>query len=251
MSWRFLGLILSAVTVVYGQWDYRAAGVPRTADGKANLSAPAPKTAWGTTDFSGVWQTDAKYNTDLAADLPKDAVPMLPWGKALYDERQRTHGATDPEGFCLPPGIPRANGVPFPIKIVQTPPLLLVLFETRTTFRQIFLDHHRPVKDPQPTWMGYSTGQWDGDTLVVETVGFNDKTWLDDVGHPHSDQLRVTERFRRPNFGHLFVDITITDPVAYSKPWTVTQEFLLQADDELLEYVCGENNLDPPHLVSK
>jgi hypothetical protein len=251
MKGKILWALLSFAMAAQAQWEYRAAGIPRTADGKPNLSAPAPKTAWGTIDFSGVWQTDSKYNLNLAADLPKDAVPMTPWAQALYDERQRTNGATDPEGFCLPPGIPRVNGVPFPVKIVQTPAVAIVLYETRTTFRQVFLDNHKVIRDPNPTWMGYSTGKWDGDALIVETVGFNDKTWLDDVGHPHSEELRVTERWRRPNFGHMVVDITITDPVAYTRPWTVTQEFVLAADDELLEYVCGENNVDPPHLVSK
>ena len=243
-------MLVCAITA-QGQWAYRAAGIPRTGDGKPNLAAAAPKTAWGAVDFSGVWRTDSKYNLNLAVDLPPGTVQMTPWGQALYDERQRTKGATDPEGFCMPPGVPRVNGVPFPNKVVQTPAVIVVLYETRTTFRQIFLDNHAVIKDPNPTWMGYSTANWDGDVLIVETVGFNDKTWLDDVGHPHSEQLRVTERWRRRDFGHMVVDITITDPVAYLRPWTVTQEFLLAPDDELLEYACGENNVDPPRLAGK
>jgi hypothetical protein len=176
---------------------------------------------------------------------------MLPWGQALYQQRQSNQGKDDPEGFCMPPGVPRVSGVPFPEKIIQTPSLVVILYETRTTFRQIFLDSHAVVHDPQPTWMGYSTGKWEGNTLVVQTVGFNDKTWLDDDGHPHSDAMRVTERFRRPNFGHMLIDITIDDAKTYAHPWTVTEEFQLSVDGELLEYVCNENNLDPPHLVGK
>jgi hypothetical protein len=234
-----------------GQWVYHAPDIPRTKDGKADLAAPAPRTPSGTVDLSGIWQTDLRYNANLAADLAADAVRMLPWGQALYEERQKNAAKDDPEGFCLPAGVPRISGVPFPEKIIQTPTLIVILYETRNTFRQIFLDSHSIAQDPQPTWMGYSTGKWDGDTLVVETTGFNDKTWLDDDGHPHSDQLHVTERFRRPNFGHLLIEITVDDPTAYAHPWTATEDFLLNADGELIEYVCNENNLDLPHLVGK
>ena len=233
------------------QWSYRDPNAPRTKDGKPDLTAPAPRTAFGMVDLSGIWQTDLRFNFNLAADLKADAVPMLPWGQALYQERQDNAGKDDPEGFCMPAGVPRIGGVPFPQKIIQTPTVVVILYETRSTFRQIFLDRHTVVRDPQPTWMGYSTGKWEGDTLVVETTGFNDKTWLDDAGHPHSDALRVIERFRRPDFGHLLIEITIDDPKAYARPWTVTEQFLLDADTELIEYVCNENNLDIPHLVGK
>ena len=250
--------LAAALLITYGvplsaaaQWVYRSPTAPRTASGAVDLSAPAPRTASGTVDLSGIWQTDIKFNANLAADLKPDEVPMRPVARALFDQRQDNLGKDDPEGFCLPPGFPRVNGVPFPTKIIQTPALVVMLYETRTTFRQIFLDAHMLAADPQPTWMGYSTGKWDGDTLVVQTVGFNDKTWLDDAGHPHSDAMRVTERIRRPDFGHLVVEITIDDPAYYTRPWTVTQEFTLTADGELIEYVCNENNLDVPHLVGK
>lgn len=217
-----------------------------------NINAPAPRAPGGTVDLSGVWQTDIKFNANLAADLRPEDVPMLPAARAVYDQRQQNLGKDDPEGFCLPPGVPRVNGVPFPIKIIQTPSVVVFLYETRTTFRQVFVDSdHTLAADPQPTWMGYSKGRWEGDTLVVETVGFNDKTWLDDAGHPHSEAMRVTERYRRPDFGHLFVDITIDDATSYERPWSVTQEFRLVADGELLEYVCNENNRDIEHLVGK
>jgi hypothetical protein len=245
-------IVTLAMLLGGAQWSYRDPNAPRTKDGKPDLFAPAPRTAYGTVDLSGIWQTDVRFNFNLASDLPPDAVKMSPWGQALYQQRQANMGKDDPEGFCLPAGVPRISGVPFPQKIVQLPNLVLILYETRTTFRQIFLDReHRLVDDAQPTWMGYSTGKWEGYTLVVETTGFNDKTWLDDAGHPHSDALRVIERFRRPDFGHLFVEITIDDPKAYERPWTVTQEFLINSDNELIEYVCNENNLDIPHLVGK
>jgi hypothetical protein len=237
---------------VSAQWRYRDPSAPRLADGTIDVKAPAPRTASGTVDLSGIWQTDLKYNFDLAADLKPGEIVMLPAAQALFSERRGTNGKDDPEGFCLPPGFPRVNGVPFPQKIIQLPGTVIILYETRTTFRQVFLDsNHTLTNDPQPTWMGYSRGRWDGDTLIVETTGFNDKTWLDDAGHPHSEQMKVTERFRRPSFGQLLVDITIDDPRSYAKPWTVTQAFQLIADGELIEYICNENNLAPPHLVGK
>ena len=246
-----IALMLALAGSVSAQWRYRDPTAPRLPDGRVNVNAPSPRTPAGTIDLSGIWQTDTKYNFNLAADLKPGDVMMLPWAQALYAERQDNNGKDDPEGFCMPPGFPRVNGVPFPQKIIQLPGSIVILYETRTTFRQIFLDSHTLNADPQPTWMGYSKGRWDGDTLVVETTGFNDKTWLDDAGHPHSEQMTVTERFRRPSFGQLLVDITVEDPKAYAKPWTVTQAFQLIADGELIEYVCNENNLAPPHLVGK
>src|SRR5215212_3583547 len=251
LSIAAIALVLIAFTGTSGaQWLYNNPAVPRTSDGKPDVKAPAPRTAWRTVDFSGIWQTDLKYNADLAADLKPGEVMMSPAGRALFDERQDNLGKDDPEGFCLAPGVPRVNGVPFPQKIIQTPSLVVILYETRTTFRQIFLDaQHTLPGDPQATWMGYSKGRWDGDTLVVDTNGFNGRTWLDDAGHPQSERGRVIERIRRPDFGHLYAEITIDDPSMYVKPWTVTQEFRLVPDGELIEYVCGENNVDIPHLV--
>ena len=226
------------------QW----ANVPRA---KTNLAAPAPRTRDGKPDLSGVWQTDIKFNTNLAADLDPAAVPMTRWAKGLYDQRQANNAKDDPEGFCLPPGVPRVNGVPFPEKIFQMKDVIVILYETRATFRQIFLDGRKPVTDAQPSWMGYSTGRWEGDVLLVETTGFNDKTWLDDDGHPHSENLHVQERFRRVDMGHLSIEITIEDAKAYTHSWAVTEVFHLQPGNDLLEYVCLENNLDPQHLVGK
>ena len=245
-------VFVALTCTVSAQWRYRDPSAPRLPDGKVDVKAPPPRTASGTVDLSGIWQTDIRYNFNLGADLKPDDIVMLPGAQALYAERRDNNGKDDPEGFCLPPGFPRVNGVPFPQKIVQLAGTIVILYETRTTFRQIFFDsNHTLANDPQPTWMGYSKGRWEGDTLIVETTGFNDKTWLDDAGHPHSEQMKVTERFRRPSFGQLLVEITIDDPKVYAKPWTVTQAFQLMADGELIEYICNENNLDVPHLVGK
>ncbi len=227
-------------------------GIPRSANGKPDLRAPPPRTSDRKPDLSGMWLSNLKFNTDLAADLKPDAVPMTPWGKALYDERVANHSKDDPDGYCLPSGVPRTTAAGgLPERIIQTANEMVILHESKTVFREIFLDGRTVQKDPQPTWMGYSTGTWEGDALVVRTTGFNDRTWLDDVGHPHSEALRVTERYRRPDYGHLFIDITVEDPKAYSRPWTVTEELRLDAEGDLIEFVCNENEQDVKHLVGK
>jgi hypothetical protein len=162
-----------------------------------------------------------------------------------------TLGKDDPNNFCLPSGIPEKDAVTSPWKIVQTPGLILILYESRTIFRQIFTDGRKLPQDPNPSWQGYSVGHWDGDTLVVETAGSNGKAWLDTNGHPVTDALHVTERFHRKDFGHMDLQITIDDPKAYTKPWTVTENPTLQPDTELLEYICEENNRDVGHFVGK
>jgi hypothetical protein len=238
------------------QWlNYPTAGVPRTRDGKPNLSAPAPKTADGKPDLSGVWQADGQtYFFDLAAGLkPEDVVPQ-PWAKALQKQYEDNLHSDDPLARCLPHGVPRinTNGL-FPFKIVQTPGLIVILYEQLNQFRQIFLDGRTLAKDLNPAWLGYSTGRWDGDTLVVETSGFNGKAWLDtQKGRPASDALHVTERFRRKDFGTLELVATIDDPKAFTKPWTTTvQKSFLQLDTDLLEFICNENEKDAPHMVGK
>jgi hypothetical protein len=244
------GILFFIASSAFAQWTKsRDPNVPRTAEGKLNLTAPAPRTADGKPDLSGMWLSNIKFNFDLAADL-KEGVPMTPWAKALFDERTKTFSRDDPENSCLPDGVPRywAAGAT-PSRIVQTPGMIVVLYEIKTMFRQIYMDGRTLRSDAPPSWLGYSTGKWEGDVLVVRTSGFNDKTWLDDNGHPHSESLVVTERFRRPDFGHLFIDITIEDPIAYTRPWTVTEDFRLDADNDLLEYVCNENERDLIHTV--
>ena len=246
-------LLLSALPCL-AQWDnHRAAGIPRTPDGKPDLNAAAPKTPDGKTDFSGLWQGPPPpgYLLNIAKDLKPGELVMLPWAQNVYNQRRATEGKDDPHGYCIPSGVPRSYTPPYPFKIVTTPKLVIVLFEAVQGYRQIFVDDRSLPRDPNPTWTGYSVGRWEGDTFVVETSGFKEGAWLDNEGHPGSDALHVTERFHRKNFGHMDVKVTINDPKAYAKPWTVTLPFSLFPDDEIIEYVCNENNRDLPHLVGK
>jgi hypothetical protein len=220
-----------------------------------SLSAPAPRSADGKPDLSGVWQADGQtYFFDLAAGLKPEDVVMLPWARALQQQREDNVHADDPLARCEPHGVPRinTNGL-FPFKIVQTRALVVLLYEQLNLFRQVFLDGRTLEADVNPTWLGYSTGRWDGDTLVVDSRGFNDKTWLDtQKGRPASDALHVVERFRRPKFGDLEVVATIEDSKAYAKPWTTTtQHFKLQPNTDLLEFICAENEKDRSHMVGK
>src|SRR5215472_7436907 len=170
----------------------------RLPDSKANLTAPAPRRADGKPDLTGIWLAPgAKYLTNLAADYKPGELPMQPWAEALTNERKTgAHAAEESQANCLPPGLPRINNTPNPFKIYQEPNAVVILYEAFNVYRQIFLDGRQPVGDANPTWLGYSTGKWDGDTLVVDTTGFNGKTWLDQMGHPTTEAL-VTERFRR------------------------------------------------------
>lgn len=234
------------------QWlNYKTPGTPRLADGKANMSAPAPRTPDGKADITGLWITDGRYVADIAKDLKPGSVPYQPWAEALYQKRRANESKDDPTGHCIPGGVPRSDAVPYPFKILTLPGEMLVLYEAVHSYRQIFTDGRPLPKDPNPTWMGYSIGHWDGDTMVVETAGFNNYGWLDNDGKPATDALHVTERFRRKDFGHLEIQATIDDPKAYTKPWTVTLPYVLMPDTELLEYICDENNKDVQHLVGK
>ena len=231
--------------------------VPRTADGTPDLAAPAPRLPSGRPDLSGVWQPIKTYSRDLADDLvPAEGsaapeVPFLPWAQAVAEERaDGSHSREDPPALCLPQGVPRLGGAPAPWKIVHDEDLVVVLYEAFTLWRQIFLDGRRLASEVNPTWLGYSTGTWDGDTLVVETRGFNGKAWLDQVGKPSTERLRTVERYTRTDYGHLEIDITIDDPGAYERPWTVKQHATLLPDGELLEFICNENNKDVQHLPS-
>lgn len=227
--------------------------IPRTADGKPNLAAPAPRKLDGKPDLAGVWIVPGpKYLQNLAADLKPGDVPMQPWAAALTKERSTgAHAAEESDANCLPQGVPKINVTPVPFKIVQNQDEVIILYEAFGIYRQIFMDGRELPKDPNPSWMGYSVGKWDGDALVIDTSGFNGKTWLDQVGHPATDALHVTERIRRPDFGHLKIDVTIDDPKAYTKPWTVHLQFLADPDTDLIEYVCSENEKDLHHLVGK
>jgi hypothetical protein len=245
-----LALSLSAGSAA-AQWTgVPQSGVPRTPDGKPNLSAPAPRLPDGKPDLSGIWEPDGnKYVRNIAADLKPEDVPFQPWAKALFESRaDGSHSREDPDANCLPQGVPKIGAAPAPWKIVHSSGFIVVVYEAFNLWRQIFLDGRRPVPDPNPTWMGYSSGKWEADTLVVDTRGFNGKAWLDQLGRPSTDALHVIERFRRKDFGHMEIRITIDDPKAYTRPWDVMQAVHLLPDTELLEFICNENNRDLDHL---
>jgi hypothetical protein len=241
------------------QWvNYKVPGTPRTQDGKPDLTAPARKAADGKPDLSGVWITKSDYFKDLATDLKPGTIQMLPDAAAIQHERETNDHKGDFMAACMPPGVPRMDTsndgeALHPFKIVQTPALVVLLYETssNSTFRQVFLDGRPLPKDPNPAWLGYSVGRWEGNTLVVETSGFNGRAWLDTFkGHPQTDAGRVTERFTRRDFGHMEIQITIEDPKAYAKPWTVTLPYTLLADTDLIETYC-ENEKDHDHMGLK
>jgi hypothetical protein len=210
--------------------------------GKAVPSGPAPRTPDGKPDLQGVWTPANFSNSGGPFDLQ-------PWAAALLKERRDNLSKEDPEGFCLPAGVPRIS--PFPQKTIQTPAVLVILEEGNVhSYRQIFLDGRPHAKEDQ-LWMGDSIGKWDGDTLVADTVGFNDKTWLTGQGVPHTDQLHVVERFSRPDLGHLQIDITLEDPGAFTKPHSFQRIYNLMQNTDLLEYVCNEFNIDKDHLYGK
>jgi hypothetical protein len=247
-----MGLALAAILAapLSAQWlDTPTTGVPRGADGKPDLSAPAPKAADGHPDLSGVWMPNTRSLQDLAADMKPGEVPYQPWAEQVFKERANgARGKDDPAAKCVP-GMPKLIVLPYPYKIFQLPGVTVILYEGFTTFRQIFTDGRELPKNPQPSWIGYSVGKWEGDTFVVDTTGINETTWMDNAGRPHSDALHTVERYRRRNFGTLDVTLTIDDPKAYSHQWTVNQgPARLILGQDLLEYVCTENNKDVEHL---
>jgi len=235
------------------QWvHYPTPGIPRTADGKPNLSAAAPRTADGKPDLSGIWR-GSEGNGRLFQDLGAGGVeiPMQPWAKALYEERKKNLQKGHPSERCLGHGVVDFDNHQTPRRIIQTPGVIAILFESYHQYRQILVDG-RPLPEPGlPAYFGYSIGRWEGDTLVVETSGLNDKGWLDMNGHPQTESTHVTERFRRRNFGHIDVEVTIDDPKAYTRPWTVALSGLdFLPDEDLIEAVC-ENERDFSHMVGK
>ena len=259
MRQRFAGLcvmIMVGSGPVHSQWlNHPDPKTPRTADSKPDLKAPAPRSADGTPDLSGIWiriaatRRDNPGNNNLLDYMPAGAtIAMRPEAEALYRHRRDVLlGSGRPSERCLPHGIPDAMLPGTPYKIVQTPGVVLILYEQLSRFRQVFTDGRSQPVDPQPAWLGYSTGRWDGDAFVVETAGFNDKTWLDDSGHPHSDALKTTERFRRIDFGHMEMQITIDDPLTYTRPFTATIQFELLPDTELIEDAC-DNERDAERI---
>lgn len=262
-----LGLLLCPLSEhVHGQWlNYPTTGAPRTADGKPNLNAPSPRGTDGKPDLSGLWvmQTRREGNPNFpGCDAVSDefiniaarltgGLPYQPWARDLVKARQSEQRVNDPMSRCIPIGPIRLHTWNGPRKLVQTPGLLIVMNEPDNSFRQIFTDGRPLPADPNPAWNGYSSGHWEGDTLVVHTNGLRDRMWLDATGNPITDAARITERFRRPDFGHLEIELTVDDPKAYTQPWTVTLSQVITLDTDLLDYVCADNEKDASRLSSK
>ena len=254
--------LVFAPVVALGQWlHYPTADVPRTADGKPNLNAPAPRLPDDKPDFSGIWQSARKIQCtpefgrfvecgleiggsplalNIGADLP-GGLPYQPWAAALVKQRTTESSKDDPHARCLPDNPPRPYGLPHMTKAVHTPRLLVLLNEVNAMYRQIFVDGRPLPVDPNPSWNGYSTATWEGDTLVVRTNGFRDGLWLDMGGSPMTDAATMTERIRRPNYGTLEIRITVNDPKAYTRPWTVEMPQKITLDTELIDEICLEN----------
>jgi hypothetical protein len=265
-----LACLLSSLAVSHApaQWiKYPTEGVPRTKDGKPNLSAPTPHTFGGKPDLSGMWRlaealpcpkmlTDdfgeclekdpiAQPTADLSKIVP-GGIPFTPW--AIETMKNRQAHEIDPHVKCLPSNFPRIYTLPHITKFVQTPKLLLLINEFNASYRQIFLDGRPLPVDPQPSWNGYSTARWEGDTLVVKTNGFRDDLWMDLAGTPLTNSATVEERLRRPSFGTLEIEATVTDPKAYTRPWTFHLKDKLILDTELIDEVCLEGENSAKHL---
>lgn len=257
-----VAMALGLSPTVFAQWlKYPTPGVPRTADGKANLSAPAPRTPDGKPDLSGIWLTDngncgpnrdpeslvcgselpmSRYGINMGATTP-GGLPYQPWLAALVKERTANNAKDDPHVRCLPDMFLRAYGLPHLLKFVQTPGLLLMLNEVNAGYRQVFTDGRPFPADPVPSWQGYSSAMWSGDTLEINSVGFRDDLWIDWNGSMITESAKVRERITRPDYGHLQIEVTVDDPKAYTKPWTVTLRQRLALNTELVDEICLEN----------
>ena len=246
----FAVLLLTCVPL-FAQWrNYPTPGMPRTPDGKPNLAAPAPRTADVKPDLSGVWDRENDRQFLSIGSGLKDGLPYRPGIAELVKARQQPPKVDEPLTRCLPVGAVERHTLPTLRKIVQTPGLLLILNEYNMSYRQIFTDARPQPANPKPTWDGYSSGKWDGDILVVQSIGFREANWLDAFGDPITDAAKVTERFRRINYGHLEIEVTIDDPKAYTKPWTVKLNQVLVPDDDLLEFICHEGERDIKHMLA-
>lgn len=264
--WTLFACLGTGLTVG-AQWLHQPmAGAPRTRDGKINMTAPVPRLN-GKPDLSGIWQTvgdprapgglfgigeslNSKYFRDILSDFKPDERPLTPAGAEMLRKNSQP-GVFNPTLNCLPDGVPKGDVLPQPVKIIHSRGVIVMLYEVETTFRQVFMDGRSLPVDPSPSWQGYSVGRWQGDTLVVDTIGFNDRSWLDARGTGHSEELRVEERFRRRDYGHMDLTITVTDPRTFTKPitYSVVQELL--PDTDLLEHYCLENEKDDVHMPGR
>jgi hypothetical protein len=261
-----VALLSAAAPPLAAQWlKHPTPGVPKTAAGTPRLDAPAPKSADGKPDLSGIWipldnrpcpaegcadMRVGQQFVDMGWGIP-GGLPYQPWAAALTKQRTAELRLNDPNSQCLPIGIVRMHTTPLYRKIVQTPGLAIILSERQVWYRQIFTDGRSLPPDPVPTWNGYSVGKWEGDTLVVQSGGFREGMWLDANGSPLTDAAKITERFHRTNYGTLDITITVDDPKAYTAPWTTTIRHQIALDTELIDYVCQENEKDMRHLVGK
>jgi hypothetical protein len=257
-----IGIVAGTAPVV-AQWlKYPTAGVPRTLDGKPNLKAPTPRTRDGKPNFSGMWltadappcpQSSGQDFIECGIELPisllglnmgaqtPGGLPFQPWAADLVKKRSAENSKDDPHARCLPDTFLRSYGLPHIQKFIQVPGLLVMLDEANAAYRQVFTDGRPLPVDPVPAWNGYSTGKWDGDTLVVDSIGFRDDLWLDMAGSFITEKAKVRERIRRPDYGHLQIEATVDDPKAYTKPWTVTLNQRIVVDTELVDEICLEN----------
>jgi len=272
--------LASVPTCLFAQWpDYKTPGAPRTADGKQDMKGPTPRTADGKPDLSGIWQYTRPPGTPAPAPPPtpsaagaggdiipagvrtsqfwnlgasfKDGLPFQPWAAELHRQRVASNSEDNPDAHCLPLGVMQLHTHGQPRKMIQAPGVIAIIYEANSGLRQIFTDGRPLPKDAEPWWYGYSVGKWDGDTLVVESTNFRDLGWLDVEGSPLTESGKIIERFRRPDYGHLEIDVTIDDPKAYTKPWTVKVYQRILPDTELIEFVCQENERDAKHLAGK
>ena len=272
--WIWITLVATGACAS-GQWvNHPTPGTPRTRDGKPDLSARAPRASNGKPDLSGIWLAESatreellrffiggennigeiapsRYFMNILSDFKPADAPLRPAAAAILQERRAGFAKDIPLTRCLPAGVPLVNALPAPYKLIQTPGVIAMLYEQDTSFRQIFVDGRKLPDDPQPSWYGYSVGKWDGDSLVVDTAGFNDRSWLDAFGHPHTEAMRVTERFQRRDFGHMEVQITVDDPTMYTRPFTIKLHQRLLPDTDLIESFCLENEKDRAHMVGK
>lgn len=261
-------VLFGALTVpLAAQWPPHPVGVPQGPDGKPNLAAPAPRTVDGKPDFSGIWMIYNGPDPGDRADRPPRlsggvSLPMQPWAADLQRRRAAEGGLNDPDGLCLPQGPLQYHIDPQPLKIVQTPTQILIIYESNYGLRTIYMDGRKlpPLGEPQPFWHGYSVGRWEGDTLVVESnnfrgvdpdavkngepSSFHGVGWLDHRGSPYTESMKLTERFRRVNYGHVDIEFTVDDPKAYTKPFTVRiVQQIVPDGSELIEFICHENQM--------
>ena len=244
--------LLFSTGLLPAQWTSpRTPGIPRTPDGKPDLAAKAPRTVDGRPDLSGLWAlSDERYWNDIGVNLGPEGVPLQPWAAALYRERRGNEGKDNPIARCMPAGVPAIDYIPTPFKLIQTPASIAILYEYNMEYRQIFTDGRRLPDDPNQTGSAIPSDAGTATPWWWKTAGLKDNTWLDLFGHPATAALRVIERFRRRDFGHMDLEIAMTDAKAYTKPWRIELHPHLLPDNELLEWICLEGNRGMEHIVA-